>query len=124
MLLLIVVFSVSGQKRYKIPSVYSNISYGVEGNLMLNIGSMSYILNDMPSDMTLENMIGNPQTTPTGVYFDFKNALNNGTLYYGLIPYHDSKYPLPVYFRSPTAIMDGKAFVNLHALRGRYDMVD
>ncbi len=123
MLLFTVVFSVSGQKRFKIPQVYSNISYDVEGNLMLNIGTMSYILNDMPSDITLENLIGNPQTTAAGIYFDFKNALNNGTLYYGLIPYDDSKYPLPVYFRTPTQIMDGKAFVNLQALKGRYDMV-
>ena len=124
MLLITVVFSVSGQKRFKIPSVYSNISYNVEGNLLLNIGTMSYILNDMPSDITLENLIGIPQTTAKGIYFDFKNALNNGTLYYGLIPYDDSKYPLPVYFRTPTTIMDGKAFVNLQALRGRYDMVN
>ena len=72
MLLLIVVFSVSGQKRFKIPSVYSNITYDVEGNLMLNIGNMSYILNDMPSEMTLENLIGNPQGTTTGILFDFK----------------------------------------------------
>ena len=123
LLLFAVVLSVSGQKRYKIPSVYSNLSYDAEGNLLLNIGTMSYILNDMPSDMTLENLIGNPQTTATGIYFDFKSALNNGTLYFGLIPYDDSKYPLPVYFRTPTQIMDGKAFVNLHALKGRYDMV-
>lgn len=124
MLLLLVVFSVSGQKRYRIPSVYSNITYDVEGNLVLNIGAMSYILNEMPSEMTLENLIGDPQTTQTGILFNFKSALNNGTLYYGLIPYQDSKYPLPVYFRIPAQIMDGKAFVNLHTLKGRYDMVN
>lgn len=124
LILTFVAFSASAQKRAKIPSVYSNIAYDVEGNMVLNIGNMSYILNDVPSDMTLENLMGNPQTTQTGIYFDFKTALNNGTLYYGLIPYDDTKYPLPVYFRSPVQILDGKAFVNMQAMKGRYDMIN
>jgi hypothetical protein len=81
-------------------------------------------MNEITADLTLENLKGDPQATPTGILFDFKGALRNGTLYYGLIPYDDSKYPLPVYFRSPVGILDGKAFINIHTLRGRYDMVD
>jgi hypothetical protein len=95
----------------------------MEGGLILSVNGESFLTNDIASDLTLENLIGNPQTTTTGILFNFKRALENGTLYYGLIPYDDTKYPLPVYFRSPVRILDGKAFVNLHTLKGRYDMI-
>jgi hypothetical protein len=123
LVLILVVFSVSAQKRIRIPSVYSNISTSVEGKILLDLEEQSFLLNDVPSKLTLKNLKGNPQTTRIGIYFEFKDALKSGTLYYGLIPYDDSKYPLPVYFRSPVQILDGKAFVNLHTLKGRYDMV-
>ena len=73
--------------------------------------------------MTLKNLTGNPQATATGIYFDFNGGITYGKLYYGLISYEDSKYHQPVYFRVPERILDGKAHVNLHTLRGRYDMV-
>lgn len=120
---ILTVFSVSAQKKLQVPSVYSNISKNSDGKLLLNLNSVSYVLNDVASDLTLENLKGIPQTSRTGILFDFKGAIKNGTLYYGLIPYDDSKYPLPVYFRSPVTILDGKAFVNMQALKGRYDMV-
>jgi hypothetical protein len=122
LLLILVIFTVNAQYFVKIPSVYSNIYNGSDGNLVLNIGGESFALIDIPSELTLENLKGNPQTAPTGILFDFKGALKSGTLYYGLINYEDTKYPLPVYFRSPVRILDGKAFVNLLTLKGRYDM--
>lgn len=106
----------------KIPSVYSNITNNSEGSLVLNIGGESFELIDTPSEMTLDNLKGNPQTTPTGIFFEFKGGIKSGILYYGLINYDDTQYPLPVYFRSPVRILDGKAFVNLQTLKGRYDM--
>ncbi|MEO1653020.1 MAG: hypothetical protein AAFU64_05715, partial [Bacteroidota bacterium] len=47
------------------------------------------------------------------------------TLYYGFIPYGDSKHPLPVYFKRYSKIEGGKTSINIKKeLRGRYDMVD
>ena len=120
----IILSSVSAQNYIKVPAIHSRISSDAEGNLLLNISGTSYILNDVTSDFTLDNLKGNPQTTAAGIYFEFHEGITNGTLYYGLISYNDSKYPMPVYFRSPVNILDGKAFVNLHTLTGRYDMVD
>lgn len=115
-------FPVLAQKYVKVPSVYSAISVDMDGNIMLNLGGMSYALNEVASDLTMDNIMGDPQAATNGIYFDFKNSVKNGTLYYGLINYEDTKYPLPVYFRSPVMILDGKAFINIQTLKGRYDM--
>lgn len=112
-----------GQGYIRVPKIHSNISSNADGELMLYVEGRSYVLQESQSSMTLENIIGNPQTASTGIYFDFKGAVKAGSLYYGLIPYDDTEYPLPVYFRAPARILDGKAFVNLMTLRYRYDMV-
>jgi hypothetical protein len=70
----------------------------------------------------LPAIYGNPTGTATGINFDFQDSLLNGNLFYGLIPYGDSKHPQPV-FRSPAEIKMGKASVDLQSLSGRYDMV-
>jgi len=114
----------TGLKEKDIPASYSNISTDRSGNLLLEIGGEKYISPDGKADLTLKKLMGNPQATPTGIYFDFDGALDGGSLYYGLINYEDTRYPQPVFFRTPANILDGKAFVNLLTLRGRYDMVD
>ncbi len=119
-------YSQNDKIRYRfkdIPKSYSNIKIDDQANLILENGESGYATQDIPALKTLNNLIGNPQATPTGIYFDFDGALENGSLYYGLINYDDSRFPLPVFFRSPANILDGKAFINIFSLRGRYDMV-
>jgi hypothetical protein len=111
-------------KRNDVPASHSNISTTQNGNLILQIKSEKFIMPEVKADRTLENLKGNPQATPTGIYFDFGEAIDAGNLYFGLINYEDSRYHQPVFFRSPANILDGKAFVNLMLLKGRYDMVD
>ena len=123
LLYFITVGVIFGQRYIKVPKIHSNISSNSDGELVLWVDGSNYVLRESTSSMTLENIIGNPQTASTGIYFDFKEAVKSGLLYYGLIPYNDTKYPLPVYFRAPARILDGKAFVNLMTLRYRYDMV-
>lgn len=106
-----------------IPRSYSNMNVSPEGNLQLNVGGEWYVTQDVPSAKTLTALKGDPMAAPTGIFFNFGEAVRNGTLYYGLINYEDSRYPLPVYFRSPVNILDGKAFINILTLKGRYDMV-
>lgn len=72
---------------------------------------------------TVEQFQGNPQGHEKGLIMDFGNPELGGIMYYGFIPYGDSKHPHPVYFRAPSAIEEGRAFINLDALRGRYDMI-
>jgi hypothetical protein len=61
--------------------------------------------------------------TETGLALDFKKPGFTGSLVFGLIPYHDTKYPQPVY-RTSVAITDGKAEIDIKGhLAGTYDMV-
>lgn len=105
-----------------IPPVYSNLT--VENDtLFLNIQGRRIPELRETARYTLQQLQGNPRGTDTGIDFDFGPGIN-GTLYYGFIPYGDSKHPHPVYFRSPAAIADGKAFINIaKTLSGLYDMV-
>ena len=77
----------------------------------------------LAKDHSMPNIIGNPVGTPDGISFDFQDSLLMGKLYYGFIPYGDSRHPQPVYFRSPSKITNGKSTVSISNLAGRYDMV-
>lgn len=106
-----------------VPAVYSNISE-VEGNFITTVRD-TLIFGELiqPPRFTLEQMKGNPQGTKDGLAFNFGENFY-GTLYYGFIPYGDSKYPHPVYFRSPSPIDSGLAVINIaNTLSGIYDMV-
>jgi 3',5'-cyclic AMP phosphodiesterase CpdA len=73
---------------------------------------------------SLPAMYGNPTGTAQGIMFDFQDSLFSGSLFYGLVPFGDSKHPQPVFFRSPTSISGGKAEVYISDLAGRYDMTN
>jgi hypothetical protein len=73
---------------------------------------------------SLPAMYGNPTGTERGISFDFQDTLFTGSLYYGFVPFGDSKHPQPVFFRSPTSISKGKAEVYISDLAGRYDMIN
>ena len=47
-----------------------------------------------------------------------------GTVYFGFIPYGDSKHPYPVYFKRSADILGGQAFINIKdQMSGVYDMI-
>ncbi len=109
----------------KIPGVYKNLVYGDDEVLYYQI-DIGYIPAYEQEELyPLAKMMGNPKGTKTGLIFNFKNKDLNGTLYYGFIPYGDSKHPYPVYFHSSSQIREGKAEINiLSNLSGKYDMVE
>ena len=78
---------------------------------------------DLPPYHTLDQVLGSPRGTSTGIAFNFQDTLLEGTLYYGLIHYSDSRHPLPVYFRSTSKITRGISEIDIkNGLSGRYDM--
>lgn len=108
-----------------IPQSYSNISYDTDGRLYIEISGDRIYENKAESYFSVARMTGSPSGTDMGILFDFEDERLNGTLYYGFIPYGDSKHPHPVYFRSTARILKGKAFIEiLKSMSGRYDMVD
>jgi hypothetical protein len=72
----------------------------------------------------LQQFETSPEGNEKGIAFDFKMPDLKGTLYYGFIPYPDTKHPLPVYFKKPVEIEKGKAQIEMADLSGKYDMID
>ena len=107
-----------------VPSVYTNIFEDEEGKLYLEKDGEKIYETISKSDYTLSKMKGNPRGTEKGIAFDFGIPDFSGTLYFGFIPYKDVKFPLPVYFHTPSTISKGKTNLNIKQLAGRYDMID
>lgn len=106
----------------QIPKVY-NIKFDERGMYFEQQGRKFYGVG-YASVFSYRDMVNSPAGTESGIAFDFKNKRLNGQLFYGLIPYDDTAFPLPVFFRSPATIDSGRAEINLRSLGGRYDMVN
>ena len=105
------------------PLIHHNLTKDDVGPHFL-VRSKKYYHATLAKDHGLPNIIGNPVGNPSGISFDFLDSLLNGRLYFGFIPYGDSKHPQPVYFRSPSTIVNGKTSISISSLAGRYDMID
>lgn len=107
----------------ELPSVYSNLQQDGDSVFFMYKGKkIPEVI--IPAPYTLEGF-RNPGTgTKSGLIFDFKNDTLQGTLYYGFIPYGDSKHPKPVFFRQSTPVVFGKTRININPrMSGRYDMI-
>ncbi|MCK4853020.1 MAG: metallophosphoesterase [Bacteroidales bacterium] len=107
----------------KLPKVYSNMGLEYENVFLVRDEAKIYNV-DLPADHTLAQMLGSPVGTERGIVFDFQDSTLEGTLYYGLIHYDDSKHPLPVFFRNISTIVRGKSQITIDdVLSGMYDMI-
>ena len=106
-----------------IPAVYSNLE-AVDGHFsVIARDTLQFPELFWKPRFTLTQMIGAPRGTKEGLHFDFGSRFQ-GILYYGFIPQGDSKYPHPVYFRTPSPIDTGFTTINVaRRLSGIYDMV-
>lgn len=107
----------------KIPKSYSNLEFNKNGDLVFDLEGQKVVETYDNTSGELNELIGNPQGTEKGIGFDFGKDVQSGKVYYGFIPYHDMKYPLPVYFKKTAKIIDGKAEIDLTVMKGKYDMI-
>lgn len=108
----------------RIPASYSNIQRGADGKLLLKADTQIYPERNSKTYYALQDMMGNPQGTEDGLQFDFNNAEFEGLMYYGFIPYGDSKHPQPVFFKRTSKIKKGKASIKIKKkMAGKYDMI-
>lgn len=117
-------FYVSSSIGQKVPSSYSNIESDEAGYYLTHDGKR---FSEIPSDpvLTLDQALGSPKGTKEGLSFDFGIPTLTGRLYYGFVPYGDSKHPHPVYFKRYAKVEEGKASIDIkNQLGGRYDMID
>lgn len=106
-----------------IPAVHSNIGFS-GGKYYVESAGKKYeeIVNS--SGLSLDAFAVAARGTRKGIDFDFQLPGLTGTLFYGFIPYGDSKHPLPVYFKRSSEIVEGRASINIaEQLSGVYDMV-
>ena len=108
-----------------VPLTYSNIDYDIEGRLFINIAGKKIYENISEPEISIEKISGNPTGNDVGILLDFGNINFQGLVYYGFIPYGDSKHPHPVYFNSSAPIVNGKGFIEIaRTMSGRYDMIN
>ncbi|GAB4407444.1 MAG: hypothetical protein OHK0039_09950 [Bacteroidia bacterium] len=107
----------------QIPATHSRI--GQEGEqYYLEWKDTRYREMQQPPLMTLDAAYGNPDGTKKGIAFDFGIRGFEGRIYYGFIPYGDSRHPQPVFFKETSTIKDGRAEIVIAGkLNGRYDMI-
>ena len=100
LILLLAGLPVFSQERSKppVPLSYSNIGYDEEGQLFIEIQGRKIYENLSEPYISIDMMTGKPQGTEKGIILDFGNNNFEGSIYYGFIPYGDSKHPQPVYF--------------------------
>jgi len=123
LLILLIIRILSAQ--IVVPSVYSDINTDENGKLYYQLSGKRFYAQEKTNYYTLKLMLANPTADFQGINFDFGDEKFSGKLYYGLINYEDSKYPMPVWFKSTSEIIGGKAYINIKKrLSGRYDMSD
>lgn len=121
--ILITIFSFNSMAQLKIPAVYSNLSVNADNDLVLKIDSNEVIAKTIDAVYKLDDFEKAWQGGAKGLVFESGKKDMTGTIYYGLVPYGDSKYPLVVY-RSSGPIRGGQAKVPImDKLSKRYDMV-
>jgi len=107
-----------------VPATHSGIE-ATQTGYVLTYQDEPYPESFYAPTLTLEAAKGNPKGTKSGISFDFQASELRGRLYYGFIPYGDSHYPHPVYFKRYAEIKNGKASIDIKKqLSGRYDMID
>lgn len=109
--------------RPEIPAVYSNIHYDDDGKLFLNHNGKKIYEDETTSDYYLDRFKWAVTASDTGLSFDFGEDFK-GKMFFGFIPYEDTKHPQPVFYGRPTLIKEGKCVIDIDGrLRGKYDAI-
>lgn len=119
----ILLFSQLLSAQLKVPAVYSRMSINEANDLVLDLDSMKVVARTIDAVYKIEDFDNAWEANEKGLLFNSSKRNLTGTMYFGLIPYGDSKHPHPVYRRS-VQIRNGKTVIDImKTLRGRYDMV-
>lgn len=122
-LISIFLFSCKSPLTAQIPKTHHNIVNEADG-LAIVQGDIRLKELNQAATLTLDAMQAKIKGTKTGLEFDFGIEKFKGRLYYGFIPYGDSRHPHPVWFKRFSEIKGGVAEIDIeNQLKGRYDMV-
>ncbi len=108
----------------EIPAIHSNMGQDEKGlYIEMEDGRKIYESKRDAYALTLDAFEGQVEGTEQGLRLNFGEILSEGRVYYGFIAKGDSHYPLPVYFKRTAPIVEGKADIPIHTLKGKYDMI-
>lgn len=105
-----------------VPASYTNIFSDDQG-IYLKLGDRKIYSRETTAPFTKEDLLGAPVGSDIGINFNF-GTIQQGLLYYGFIPYGDSKHPTAVYFKKAVKIEDGIAKVSIKEMSGNLDMIN
>lgn len=108
----------------KIPAVYTNMYINTDNDLVLNFDTAKIIVKTIDAFYKIDDFDNAWEAGENGLIFNSPNKNLTGTMYFGLIPYGDSKHPYPVFFNQSRQIKDGKTAIEIADIfKGKYDMV-
>ncbi len=120
----ILLFSVIAQAQVEIPKVYSNLSINDKQELVLHINDKDIVAEQAKIKYQLSDFENAWKANEKGLVFESSNQKLNGDMYFGLIPYGDSKHPQPVFFKKSKQLVKGKTEIKIAEIfKGKYDMV-
>lgn len=110
-------------QRTEIPKVFSSLERDKKGRIYFDYKG-DKVYEQQRQSITLDEV--KPIITGTDIGFDFQFIDENfeGTVYFGFIPYGDSRHPQPVFFKQILAVNEGKCSLNMLGMKGRYDMIN
>jgi hypothetical protein len=111
------------QQRIEIPKVFSRIKHDKKGKMYFENQEQKRYESDQES-IPLSAVIPSFTGTETGFDLKFANEAFRGKIYFGFIPYGDSRHPQPVFFKTTLEVNAGKTSLNIADLDGKYDMIN
>ena len=120
----ILFLAIIANAQIEIPKSYSNLSLNEKGEVVLHINDTNIVAQTPKIRYQLSDFENVWKGNNKGLVFESPNKELNGDMYFGLIPYGDSKHPQPVFFKRTRQIVKGKADIKIiELLRNQYDMV-
>ncbi len=120
----LLIFSITAGAQIEVPKVYSNLSLNEKGEPVLHINDTNIVAETPKVKYNLSDFENAWKASPEGLIFESPNKNLKGDMYFGLIPYGDSKFPQPVFFKRMRQLVKGKTEIKIAELfKGKYDMV-
>lgn len=110
-------------QRTEIPKVFSAIKQDKKGRTYFEYKDKKIYEKEV-SSILLSDVVPTFSGTETGLNLQFADETFQGKVYFGFIPYGDSRHPQPVFFKNVLGIVAGTCSLDLMGMKGRYDMID
>jgi hypothetical protein len=108
----------------QVPSVLSNIYEDEKGAYYLDLDGEK-CPEVISGEYHLADVIPQVEGTKDGLRFQFGKTFSNGLMEFGFIPYDESDFALPVYFKLSVRVEDGNAEIPIAKwLSGKFDMIN